>query len=44
VIPAWHRRRNPGGTHYCDLSPETIRARVELAAELLSTDLPLCSK
>jgi hydroxylysine kinase len=41
VIPAWHRRRNPGGTHYCDLLPETVRARVELAAELLSTGLPL---
>jgi Ser/Thr protein kinase RdoA (MazF antagonist) len=41
VIPAWHRRRNPGGTHYSELSPETVRARVELAAELLSTDMPL---
>jgi Ser/Thr protein kinase RdoA (MazF antagonist) len=37
VIPAWHRRRNPGGTHYGDFSPETVRARVELAAELLTT-------
>ena len=41
VIPAWHRRRNPGGTHYSDLLPHTVRARVELAAELLSTSLPL---
>ena len=41
VIPAWHRRRNPGGTHYGDLLPQRVRARVELAAELLSTGLPL---
>ena len=41
VIPAWHRQRNPGGTHYSDLLPETVRARVALAAELLSMDLPL---
>jgi len=41
VIPAWHRRRNPGGTPYGDLLPETVRARVELATELLSTELPL---
>ncbi len=41
LIPAWHRRRNPSGTHYSDLAPETVRSRVELAAELLSTDKPL---
>jgi hydroxylysine kinase len=41
VVPAWHRRRNPAGTHYSDLLPETVCARVELASELLSTDLPL---
>jgi len=41
VIPAWHRQRNPSGTHYSDLLPETVRARVTLAAELLSMDLPL---
>lgn len=41
VIPAWHRQHNPGGTHYSDLLPEAVRARVELAAELLSTDLSL---
>jgi len=41
VIPAWHRRRNPGGTHYSDLLPETVRARVDLAAELLFMGPPL---
>jgi len=41
VVAAWHRRRNPDGTHYCDLGPEVIRSRVQLAAELLATDMPL---
>jgi len=41
LIPAWHRKRNPSGTHYGDPLPERVRARVELAAELLSTDMPL---
>jgi hydroxylysine kinase len=41
VIPAWHRHRNPAGAHYSDLAPEVVRARVALASELLSTDMPL---
>jgi hydroxylysine kinase len=41
VVASWHRHRNPAGTHYSDPDPELVRARVELAAELLSTDMPL---
>jgi hydroxylysine kinase len=41
VVAAWHRRRNPDGAHYCDLEPAVIRSRVQLAAELLATDMPL---
>jgi hydroxylysine kinase len=41
LVASWHRRRNPTGTHYSDLDPAVIRARVQLAAELLSTDMPL---
>jgi len=41
VVGAWHRRRNPDGAHYSDLEPAVIRSRVQLAAELLSTDMPL---
>jgi hydroxylysine kinase len=35
LIASWHRHRNPAGTHYLDLEPEYIRARVRLAEELL---------
>jgi hypothetical protein len=41
LVASWHRRRNPGGTHYCDLEPSVIRTRVQLASELLATDMPL---
>jgi Ser/Thr protein kinase RdoA (MazF antagonist) len=41
VVAAWHRRRNPDGAHYRDLEPAIIRSRVQLAAELLATDMPL---
>jgi Ser/Thr protein kinase RdoA (MazF antagonist) len=41
VVASWHRRRNPAGTHYSDLEPAVIRSRVQLAAELLATDMPL---
>ena len=41
VIASWHRRRNPTGTHYRDLDPVYVRERVELAAELLSSDFRL---
>ncbi|MDB6090511.1 MAG: aminoglycoside phosphotransferase [Gammaproteobacteria bacterium] len=41
VIPSWHRARNPHGTHYADLDPESVRARLELARELLSRDMTL---
>lgn len=41
VIASWHRKRNPAGTHYSDLEPGVISARVQLAKELLTTDMPL---
>ena len=41
VVASWHRRRNPDGTHYSDLEPAVIRSRVQVAAELLATDMPL---
>jgi hydroxylysine kinase len=41
LIPSWHRRRNPAGTHYADLDLEFIRARVRLAAEVLRSDVKL---
>ena len=41
LIASWHRRRNPSGTHYSDLDPSYIRERVQLAAELLSSDFRL---
>lgn len=41
VVASWHRKRNPAGTHYSDLEPEVVRARVQLATELLATDMPL---
>ena len=41
LVASWHRRHNPAGAHYSDLAPEVIRARVELARELLATDMPL---
>jgi hydroxylysine kinase len=36
VIPSWHRVLNPTGTHYADFDAEFIRARLELASELLA--------
>jgi hydroxylysine kinase len=41
LIPSWHRRRNPTGTHYRDLDPAHVRECVQLAAELLSSDFRL---
>ena len=41
LVASWHRHRNPGGTHYSDLDPAFVRARVQLAADLLSTEMPL---
>ncbi len=41
LIASWHRRRNPAGTHYSDLDPAFVRARVQLATDLLSTEMPL---
>jgi Ser/Thr protein kinase RdoA (MazF antagonist) len=41
LIASWHRRHNPTGTHYRDLDPVYIHERVELAAELLSSDFRL---
>ena len=41
VIESWHRRRNPGGTHYRDHDAAYVRERVLLAAELLSSDFTL---
>ncbi|HEY0342751.1 MAG TPA: phosphotransferase [Steroidobacteraceae bacterium] len=40
LIASWHRQRNPSGTHYADLDPEHIRARVRLAAEVLTSEAP----
>ena len=41
LIASWHRRHNPTGTHYRDLDPVYVRERVELAAELFSSDFTL---
>ena len=41
LVASWHRHRNPTGTHYSDLDPAFVRARVQLATELLSTEMPL---
>jgi Ser/Thr protein kinase RdoA (MazF antagonist) len=41
VVAAWHRHRNPAGTHYSDPDPALVRARIALADQLLSTDMPL---
>jgi hydroxylysine kinase len=41
VLIAWHRRRNPNGTHYTELDAGFVHERVQLASELLSTDMPL---
>jgi hydroxylysine kinase len=41
LLTSWHRRRNPNGTHYRELDPAFVRARLQLASELLSTDMPL---
>jgi Ser/Thr protein kinase RdoA (MazF antagonist) len=41
VVASWHRQRNPNGSHYRDPDPAVVRERVELANELLSTDMPL---
>lgn len=41
LIASWHRRRNPAGTHYSDLDPAFVRARVQLATDLLATEMPL---
>jgi hydroxylysine kinase len=41
VIASWHRRHNPSGTHYSDLDSMYVRERVDLAAELLSSDFRL---
>jgi hydroxylysine kinase len=41
LIPAWHRVRNPSGTHYEDLGAELVRSRIELARELLSREITL---
>jgi hydroxylysine kinase len=41
LIPAWHRVRNPNGTHYKDPDAERILARLDLARELLSKDITL---
>jgi Ser/Thr protein kinase RdoA (MazF antagonist) len=38
LIASWHRRRNPAGTHYTDLDPEYIRARVNLAGEVMRSE------
>ena len=38
LIASWHRRRNPAGTHYVDLEPEYIRARVNLAGEVMRSE------
>ena len=39
LIASWHRRRNPAGTHYTDLDPAYISARVKLAEEILRSDV-----
>jgi hydroxylysine kinase len=41
LIASWHRHRNPFGTHYSDPDPAFVRARVQLATDLLSTEMPL---
>jgi hydroxylysine kinase len=41
LIASWHRRRNPSGQHYADLTPSIVRSRVALAEQLLATDMPL---
>jgi len=38
VIASWHRRRNPAGTHYADLSRDFVNARVSLATEVLALE------
>jgi hydroxylysine kinase len=38
VIASWHRRQNPAGTHYANLSPDFLHARVQLAAEVFALE------
>jgi len=35
VVHEWHRHHNPSGGHYAALAPDFIRARLEIAGELL---------
>jgi hydroxylysine kinase len=41
VVPDWHRHRNPTGDHYVALDPDFIRARLEIARELLLEEIRL---
>lgn len=41
VVPAWHMHRNPAGDHYAALHPDFIRARLEIARELLFEEIRL---
>ena len=39
VVPAWHVQRNPAGAHYTALDPDSIGARLALAARLLTEEM-----
>jgi len=39
LIPSWHRARNPSATHYDAFDADHIRARVELASRLMTTQI-----
>jgi len=39
LIPSWHRAKNPAATHYDGFDADHIRARVELASRLMTTQI-----
>ncbi|HXW73283.1 MAG TPA: phosphotransferase [Steroidobacteraceae bacterium] len=41
VVPDWHMHRNPSGDHYAVLDPHFIRARLQIAQELLLEEIRL---
>ena len=41
VVHEWHLHHNPAGGHYAALDPDFIRARLEIAEELLLEDINL---
>jgi hydroxylysine kinase len=41
VVHEWHMQRNPASDHYAALDPDFIRARLEIARELLRKEIRL---